>query len=268
MVLPDGFALPPLSYLLVLLLAAAAVGSLVARVRPPIRERTVFAFALWMVVGAALHVLSVIDAAPGAITPLLGTPSVYVSTFVLAGAVWVAGAAVDAPDRLLATLGALAALAAVGGVLAVGIERETLVLFWSIVALALSVLVTAGAWAGFRLAVPTPARTTGAAGVLVVFAHVLDGVSTAVGIDVLEVTERSPLPRMIMEFARTLPTAEAIGVGWLFVLVKVAIALGIVWLMAEYVEDAPGEGYLLLGAIAAVGLGPGVHNLLLFAIGG
>lgn len=268
MVLPDGFALPPLSYLLVLLSASLAVGVLATRVRPTIRERTVLAFALWMVAGAALHVLSVVDAAPAVLSPLLGTPSVYVSTFVLAGAVWLGGHSAGVPDRLLGGVGALAALLSVGAVLAVGADRGTLSFFWSGLSLVLSVVVAAGTWAGFRRAFPAAAGTTGAAGALVVLGHVLDGISTAVGIDALEVTERSPLPRAIMAFAETLPTAEAIGVGWLFVLVKVALACGIVWLMAEYVEDAPGEGYLLLAAIAAVGLGPGVHNLLLFAIGG
>ena len=268
MILPEGFALPPASYLLGLVAATLAVGALVLRVRPPVRERTVLAFAPWMVVGAALHVLSVIDATPRVVAPLLGTPSVYVSTFVLAGAVWVGGEIVDAPDRVLGTGGLLAAVLAIGIVLRIGAQLGVLVPFWSTVALALSVLLSGLAWLGFRATLPSAANATGAAGLFVVFAHVLDGISTAVGIDVLEVAERSPLPRTIMEFAGTLPTAETIGVGWLFVLAKLALALGIVWLMAEYVEDAPGEGYLLLGAIAAVGLGPGVHNLLLFTIAG
>jgi uncharacterized membrane protein len=268
MVLPEGFALPPLSYLLGLLVATAVVGALVVRIRPPIRERTVLAFAPWMVVGAALHVLAVIEAAPTVVTPLLGTPSVYVSTFAVAGAVWIAGAGVDAPDRALGAGGTVAAILAVGVVLWVGAGLGGLVAFWPTVALVLSVALSAAVWIGLRGALPAAADATGAAGMLVVFGHVLDGVSTAVGIDVLEVAERSPLPRAIMEFAGTLPTADTIGAGWLFVLVKVALAVGIVWLMAEYVEDAPREGYLLLGAIAAVGLGPGVHNLLLFAIAG
>lgn len=36
--------------------------------------------------------------------------------------------------------------------------------------------------------------------------------------------------------------------------------------MADYVREEPTEGYLLLGLVAAVGLGPGVHNLVLFSI--
>lgn len=263
MVLPDGFSLPPISYLLPLLVATAAVIALLWRRRPKVREATVLAFVPWMVVGAAAHVLEAIAAAPDALSPLFGTPSVYISTFVLAGVVWVLS-----DDRVLALAGTVAALLAVGAVLATGYSRGTIELFWPLVALVLSVLLAGVTWGVFRRGLPAVAGTTGAAGALVVLAHVLDGVSTAIGIDVLEVTERSPLPRAIMGVAEGLPTAEAIGVGWLFVVVKLLLACGIVWLMAEYVEDEPSEGFLLLGVIAAVGLGPGVHNLLLFAVGG
>ncbi len=263
MVLPDGFALPPLPYLFALLVAAAAVGRLVLRRRPTVRESTVLAFVPWMIAGAAAHVLDVIDAVPPSIAPLLGAPSVYVSTFVLAGLVWAMG-----DDRVLGLAGTVLALAAVATTLAVGYGRGTLTLFWPTLALACSIGLAAGTWAVLGRGLPGIVRTTGVAGAVVVLGHVLDGVSTAVGIDVLEVAERSPLPRAIMDVAAGLPTSEAIGVGWLFVLVKVLLAAAIIWLMAEYVEDAPGEGYLLLGAIAAVGFGPGVHNLLLFAVGG
>ncbi|ADJ14689.1 DUF63 family protein [Halalkalicoccus jeotgali] len=263
MVLPDGFSLPPLSYLLVLLVAAAAVATALWRRRPPVREATVLAFVPWMVAGAACHVLEVIEAVPPAFAPLLGTPSVYVSTFVLAGAIWTV-----TDDRFLALAGTLAALLAVGAAFGVGYGRGTITPYWPLVALVLSIVLAAGTWGLFRRALPGVAATTGVAGALVVLAHALDGISTAVGIDVLEVTERSPLPRAIMGVAEGLPTAETIGVGWLFVLVKLALACVIVWLMAEYVEDEPNEGFLLLALIAAVGFGPGVHNLLLFAVGG
>ena len=101
---------------------------------------------------------------------------------------------------------------------------------------------------------------------LATFGHALDAVSTAVGVDVLGFGERSPLSQHIMDAAAALPTADAVGVGWLFVLVKLAVVAGVVALFAEYVEEDPAEGYLLLGFVAAVGLGPGVHNLFLFTV--
>jgi uncharacterized membrane protein len=113
---------------------------------------------------------------------------------------------------------------------------------------------------------PDAVAATGSSGLLVVFAHALDGVSTAVGVDFLRASERTPLSAAILEFAGTLPTADPLGVGWLFVIVKLALAAAIVHLFAGYVREDPGQAYLLLAVIAAVGLGPGTQNVLLFAV--
>ncbi|PHQ45435.1 DUF63 domain-containing protein, partial [Halorubrum sp. C3] len=51
-----------------------------------------------------------------------------------------------------------------------------------------------------------------------------------------------------------------------FLLVKLAVASAVVWLFAAYVREEPAEGYLLLGFVAAMGLGPAAHNLLLFSV--
>jgi len=53
-----------------------------------------------------------------------------------------------------------------------------------------------------------------------------------------------------------------------FLLVKLAVASAVVWLFAEFVRETPAEGYMLLGLIAALGLGPAAHNLLLFTVAG
>ena len=102
----------------------------------------------------------------------------------------------------------------------------------------------------------------------VIFAHVFDGVSTAIGTDILGVSERSPIPRAIMEFAGSLPTAPRIGSGWLFVLVKIAVAVGVVVLMDEYLDEEPVEASLVLSLVAAVGLGPATNNVVLFLFAG
>ena len=80
--------------------------------------------------------------------------------------------------------------------------------------------------------------------------------------------ERTPLSRLIIEFAAGLPAEPIIGAGWLFVLVKLGVASLVVWLFADLVEAEPRRSRLLLGFVAAVGLGPAVHNLLLFTISG
>jgi uncharacterized membrane protein len=270
MVLPEGFALPPLAYLLPLLLAVGLVGWLLRRAEPTVSERTVVAFAPWMVVGAGFHVLYQVRAISESVAPLFGTPSVYLTTFVVAGVVWlVAIHLLRAPaPRALASAGTAGVVLVVAAALWYGFTHAGLRLFWPFVGLVVAVLLTGALWIATQWFYPDVAVITGAVGVLTLFGHALDSVSTAIGIDVLNATERTPISRTILEFAEVLPTADVIGVGWLFVLVKLAIAEFVVLLFADYVAEEPTEGYLLLGVVAAVGLGPGAHNLLLFAITG
>jgi uncharacterized membrane protein len=268
-VLPEGFALPPLPYLLAVLVGLAGVGWLVVQRRPAVTDRTVAGFAPWMLVGSASHVLSVVGALPQRLGPLAGTPTVYGSVAVLAGGVWLLADAqaddADATARLLGGVGLLALVAPVALALLDGLDRGSLRLLWPTAGLVASVLLSAGVWLLLRRVRPV-VEVTGAAGTLAVFGHVLDGVSTAVGIDLLGFGERSPLSRYIIDFAAELPTASVVGSGWLFVVVKILLAGFLVVLLSDYVREDPTEGYLLLGFVAAVGLGPGAHNLLLFTV--
>jgi len=266
MVLPAGSELPPLPYLLVLVAGAAVVGWLLRRERPAVTEDVVLALAPWMVVGAALHVLDQIGAAPAAVAPFLGTPAVYLSTAVLAGAVWLLTRRfVDAPAFRLGVVGSGLAMATVAFTLVVGgVDRVAVPLGALVVGLGLG----AGTWWALGRLRPDDVAASGYVGLLVIVAHALDGVSTAAGVDLLGFGERTPAARVIMEAAAALPTAEVLGVGWLFVLVKVGVAAAVVVLFADYVREEPTPGYALLGLIAAVGLGPGAHNLLLYAVAG
>lgn len=268
MLLPDGFVLPPLPYLLGLLVAALAVGYGLARRRPRVTQPHILGLVPWMALGSALHVLTVIGALPPALAPLGGTAAVYLTTAVLAGSTWLLVDAIR-PNRvphLLAGVGTLLLVPAVGLALSVGAARGTLTLAWPLGGVLLTVVVTAVGWWLLGRLRPAATATTGAVGLLALFGHTLDGISTAIGIDVLGFAERTPLSRVILGVGETLPSAEIIGSGWLFVGVKLAVAGAVVVLFRAYVEDAPTEGYALLGLLAAVGLGPGVHNLLLFAV--
>ncbi|WP_135829869.1 DUF63 family protein [Halorussus halobius] len=268
MVLPEGFALPALPYLAGLLVAVAVVAGALYRAGPYVSDRTVLALAPWVVVGSGLHVLFVLGWVPDVLAPLLGTPAVYLTTFVVAGGVWLAALRADAdPVGPLVAVGALLAFATVGYALARG-ASDGLRLFWPAVGLAVAVLLAGALWAATRWSYPAVAAETGAAGALVLVGHALDAVSTAVGVDVLGFGERTPLSRAVLDLAASLPTPEAMGTGWLFVLVKLAVAELVVVLFADFVREDPAEGYLMLGAVAAVGLGPAVHNLVLFVITG
>jgi uncharacterized membrane protein len=268
--LPQGFALPPLPYLLALLAGLAAVGVGVRRRDLAVDERHVLAFVPWILVGSCLHALFVLDALPPPVEPLAGTPAVYATVAVVGGATWLlADAGVDAGTvpRALGGFGLTAFLATCGAGVAFGLLRGTFAPLWPAVALVGSLAVGAAAWWLLRRLAPGVA-VTGRVGALAVVGHAVDGVSTAVGVDVLGFGERTPLSRVIIEAAAGLPTAELVGAGWLFVVVKLLVAGGVVVLLADLVREEPRQGVLLLGFVAAVGLGPGAHNLLLFAVAG
>ncbi|WP_435197143.1 DUF63 family protein [Natronomonas sp. EA1] len=264
--LPSGTALPPLPYLVAVLLALVAVVGLLHRRSPAITPQVVAAFAPWMVAGATGYALFQARVVPALVAPLFGSPTVYVTTFVLAGAVWALlaprpaeGWSVETVPGGLALVGTGVAGLLLAYAATVALSRGTLTLAWPLFGLLASLLVAAGVWFGLRDRLSL--RVAGAPGALAVFGHVLDGISTAVGLH-LGFGEQTPLSALLIEFGHFAPLPE----GWLFVLVKVGLAALVVNLLVPYVREKPGEGALALGAVAAVGLGPGAHNLVLFAI--
>jgi len=269
MVLPAGTRLPPPLHGAVVLVAVAVVGWRLWRADPPVTPRTVVALSPWMATGAALYVVAELRLVPGWLAPALTSPTVYLSTFVLAGVVWLVALRADLPiEATLAASGALALLVPAGVAGAYALDAGTFGPLPSLAGLVVAAVLAAAVWTTLRRVRPDATRLAGGAGALVVFAHAVDGASTAVGYDWLEFGERTPLSRLLLEFGAALPTEQYLGAGWLFVAVKVGLAaLVVVWL-ADYVRERPREGSLLLGVVAAVGLGPGVHNLLLFAVAG
>ncbi|MFB6095687.1 MAG: DUF63 family protein [Halodesulfurarchaeum sp.] len=299
MVLPAGTTLPPLPHTLVLLATASVVAWALYRQGVSLDARIVLALSPWMVAGASLYALYQLSVPPDVIAPFLSSPAVYLTTFTVAGAVWAVGRYLartanggQDPDRAreggrpealgsssvsdgwpspvlgLAGAGVGAMLALLGIALAVGLSRGTLSLTWPVIGAVIGLGV---GWVGWRLLGrfrPEPVETLGPVGLLAVVGHALDGVSTAVGVDVFNYGEQTPLSRLVMETAGALPTAPVLGVGWLFVLVKVLVALLVVWLLAGYVREEPTHGHVLLTVVIAVGLGPGAHNLVLFAVAG
>lgn len=268
-VLPTDFALPPTLYLLTLIILGGTTAVLLYRFRPPITEQIVVAFGMWMAVGGTWYALYQASAMPPSLAPFASSPAVYVTAGIFAGIIWLATK--DFEPNQWVTKSAPGFIGGVGTVvivLSVGYAvhwatLDEIIIKWSLLALIGSVGVTALGWVVLQR---LEYRTAGGVGLLVVFGHVLDGISTAIGYDILGFGEQTPLSRIILEFGATLPTATFIGAAWLFIVVKFVLAVAIVALFDEYVAEAPSEAYLLLAFIAAVGLGPGVHNLVLFAI--
>lgn len=274
--LPSGFELPALPYLMALFVGVVVTFALLYRVDPPVTDRVVLAFTPWMVVGSGLYALYQVSRESAAVlspevAPFFSSPAVYLTTFVFAGLVWAATAPFpadnwglrSAPGLLLTTGGATAGVV-VGLALRFGLAHGGVTLVWPLAGLAIAAVVAGGVWVLAARALPR-VHATGGLGALVVFAHALDGVSTAIG-TAMGVPEQSPLSRLILEIGASLPTAPYVGAGWLFLVVKLVLAVLVVYLLADGLRENPRETSLLFGFVAAVGLGPGAHNLILFAI--
>lgn len=281
----EGFVVPSPVHTAVLVVGTVAVVALLFGLRPRVTDGVVLAFAPWMVVGAGLHVVYQFGLRsgggyPAPVEPLFSAPAVYLTTFLLAGLVWagaLAGADAtrsgpEASETVALSLGGVGLLAMVAVVAAVVVggraAGDSLEPAVPLVGLVVSLVVTALLYRLLALWRPADVAASGRAGVLVLFAHVFDGVTTTIGVDLLGTGERSALPARIMDFAATLPTEPYLGTGWLFVVVKVLVASLVVVFFADFVREEPVQANLLLAVVAAVGLGPGANNFLLFLFGG
>ncbi|ELZ24832.1 hypothetical protein C475_11365 [Halosimplex carlsbadense 2-9-1] len=115
---------------------------------------------------------------------------------------------------------------------------------------------------------------TGIVGLGILWAHAIDGVANVVAADWLPELghpidaygAKHVANRAIIDVTQTIQPASlsaAIGTSWPFLFVKLAVALGIVWLFDERIfDESPRYAVLLLVAAAAVGLGPGTRDIL------
>ncbi|WP_256558129.1 DUF63 family protein [Halomarina litorea] len=240
-----------------------------AALRPAVNEATVVAFVPWVGVAAGLALFGRTAALSPTLTSVLRPPLVYLVTLDVAALLWLAFllGLVDSrgwsPAGAMGILGLLAVSPIVG--VSVALDGGAVELFWTVTSVALTTVVTATVWAVLALYHPAITGRTGVLGALVVFGQVLDSITTMVGIDVLGLSEQTPLSRAVLDLAGLLPTADLLGVGWLFTLLKLAMAVAIVWTVADHLHR-PAQKYLLLGVAATAGLGPGFQNLLLYAI--
>lgn len=267
MVLPAGFGLPPIPYLIGLTAGLGIVIWLLFQHEPDVSQATVLSFTPWMLLGASLHALYQLTIVSDVLRPLFGTPAIYATTVVLLGLSWLLSLQITAEKNVpvrLAIVGTCLLIIAIGWYL-VTLDRFRFA--WPVVGLIGTFLLTGASWFSLQRVAPMVTARTGWVGIMVVLAHILDGVTTAIGYDVLGYGERTPASRLILELGSALPTADVIGAGWLFVSIKLLLAMLVVWLFREFVIEEPRRGFLLLGFIAAVGLGPGWQNLLLYIAG-
>lgn len=246
-------------------------------VRPTVRQSTVLAMTPWILTGAATHALFTIGAYPDQFALLFGPLAIYFTTLIVTGMVWAVmvtatsferSTGTDAQYLMAAGVGAL--ITTVGAVLVQGFGAELEGVLFAVAALVAALVLSAAAYLLLNAVFSKAVIETGLLGWLLVFGHVLDGTTTAVAVDVEGIPVNYKLGRQIVDVATTLPTYDLIGAAWLLVTIRLVLALivvaGIAQLLSRYLHGRETFGYLFVGLVAAFGLGPGFHHLLILMV--
>jgi len=264
---------------LVPMLMATLVASTLYVLEPPVDRRVVLSLTPWTVVGGAVHALYTTGVYPASFSlrPFFGPVTVYFTTFVAAGMVWAmmttaSKLAGDVPRdaQYMTAAGAGAALASLAIVLSRAGDTEAIVPAFA--GLVVAALLAAVVYLLVTLVYTTTLIRTGLLGLVVIFAHALDGVIAAVGVGLLDAGPGDALSEWLIVRAADLPTAEVLGTAWLVVAARIGVAVVLVVAVASVIDRPDGRertwvGHVGLGVVAAVGLGPGVHRFLSLTIG-
>jgi len=261
-----------------------------------------YALVPFMLLGGALRTVEdSFDAARefGAAVPigyplntLLISPLIYVVIFAVTLGALIAAMKLDAAGvvddyRTMLGVAGVTALAIVLGYLTfLGVTREFTSFYpqMPLVVVGLATALAYGIWRVLLERYPNPVGATEYAGVFVLWGHAIDGVANVVSADWLGAigvvnAQGNPLQyfpkhvanRFIISVTEALQPAaltNVVGTSWPFLVVKLAVASGVLWLFTEeFMEDSPRYAVLLLIAITAVGLGPGTRDLLRVTFG-
>lgn len=260
------------------------------------RDATLF-FALlpFVFFGGALRVVEdAIDAVPRGVeapltyplNTLLISPVIYFTVFavtlgLLVASVYAAREGyVEAYDRPLFAAGwALVAVTVavtgwfVASTLAGRIEGVGFYPQMTLVTLGLAGALAYGTYRLLAAIAPGIHEGTGRIGLVVLFAHAVDGVANVLAADWLdalaipvEYSAKHPFNRVIVDAAASLQpeaVSAVVGTSWPFLAVKLLAASIVVWLFDDRImEESPRYAVLMLVAVVAVGLGPGTRDML------
>ncbi|WP_265111825.1 DUF63 family protein [Halosolutus halophilus] len=120
---------------------------------------------------------------------------------------------------------------------------------------------TALTWVAIQQFAPELNRGTRYMGIVVIWAHAVDGVANVIGLDYA--TYFGLPANLVPKHPINAAIVDAAGAAWPFLLVKLAAAVLVVWLFnEEFFEESPRYAYLFMIIVVAVGLGPGTRDML------
>jgi uncharacterized membrane protein len=259
-------------------------------------KRFFFALVPFMFFGGALRVVEDANDAAlnGGIDTLLSYPAntliispvIYFTVFAvtlvaLVGAVWAEREGhIDDYERVLFGVGSAALVLTVGFLLwfvptrlAGEVPGAGFYPQMSLFVLAASAVLAYGLYRLLGEYAPVVNEGTRLAGLVVLFAHAVDGVANVVASDWLdplgipvEYGAKHPVNRFIIDATEGLQPAalsSTIGTSWPFLVVKLVAATAVIYVFDRTIfEENPRYAIVLLVAIVAVGLGPGTRDML------
>ena len=260
------------------------------------RKRFFFALTPFMFIGGALRVVE--DANDAALNAgvdtlltypantLIISPIIYFTMFAftlaaLVGAVWLEREGhIEEYERVLFGVGVAGTVLTVGFLLwfvptqlAGEIPGAGFYPQMSLFVLVASTVLAYGLYRLLEARIPVVNEGTGLAGLVVLFAHAVDGVANVVASDWLdplgipvEYGAKHPVNRFIIDVTESLQPAGlsgVIGTSWPFLVIKLVAATAVVYVFDRTIfEENPRYAIVLLVAIVAVGLGPGTRDML------
>jgi uncharacterized membrane protein len=143
----------------------------------------------------------------------------------------------------------------------------------------LSVVFAVGIYTAIDRYRPAIHRGTGYMGLVVLWAHAVDGVANVIASDWTGVfgipgggySAKHVVNRIIIDVTQTIQPAwltEMIGDSWTFLVVKLIVAAAILAVFDEkFLHENPYYAVMLLVAVVAVGLGPGTRDVVRVTLG-
>lgn len=295
---PGYTVVSTVSYILVLVFMLAGVYLLLKRFDLAPYDRFLYALVPFMLFGGALRTVedAFVQAVDAGTTPalefpasaLLISPFIYFTVFGIAlGALLLSKLLVHRDVTRtwtypLAGIGLFWLLATVGYLLYLSVTTDYVSFHPSIlvVILGLSTVFAVAAYVASERWRPAINAGTGLMGLVVVWGHAVDGFANVLANDWTHLWDlgvnyspKHPFNEFVMTATSSLQGGEAIagvyvGTAWPFAIIKILVPLAIVAIFDEqFMDESPRFAVMLLGAIVAVGLGPGTRDMLRFAFG-
>jgi len=294
---PGYTTVSTLSYMVVLIFMLAGVYLLLQRFDLDPYSEFFFAVVPFMLFGGALRTVedSFVAAQRAGVSPAVDFPAsaalispfIYFTVFFIALAAFLVAkylersGITDTYHYPLAAMGATVLALTVGYLVQLSFTTEY-VDWYPLVTVAtvgLATVFAAGAYYGLERFVPRVNEGTGLMGAVVVWGHAIDGVANVIASDWTGVfgipgsgySAKHVVNRILIDVTNAVQPAsvtEVIGNSWTFLVVKLVVAIAILAIFDDqFFEESPRYAVMLLGAILAVGLGPGTRDMLRVSLG-